>query len=470
MGMPTIDWPEDRLKERPSNRNFLDVKLKHIDDVLYRLRPYVDALMQLNGMHGRKDIREVVWFVLREFTGFFWDIPASRNYHHSGRWGLLYHSLEVALSRADEASRRVAVDAAGNPSAEASRKTRGEKVLIAWMAGLFHDSGKIFDMDIFYSAEDKDIHYHPLRGNVLGFKLKHSESGINIRWKNSRGMRHARRNLAMFMLLSPLSLLKQLTPEQLITLFDGLMEDGDAADQESVASDRYEQDREYVGQAVRMFARDNFRAKDKNGSVQIRIFALGQNTYALVVPVAIDALVRYIKNDLGSELYNRDRVVGHLIQEGLLYCSDKEEFAGNYFVQLPGFINQARVKFHLSFVHGNMLADVDVADLPVFKIADEPDIREKIRRVTGFDPPDEWFRDPSGKKDEKEKSSSSSEVQKNWGRKTSSSAPEKDKDTEEQKENVTKEKSEKSNNKAIFKKRGFGKAGPAFLHKDDLGK
>jgi len=401
--MPEIEWPEGLIESFPSNKDFLNVKLRHVEDLLYRLRPYVDCLASLPGVQGRKDIKKVIWFVLREFTGYFWDLPASRDYHHSERWGLLCHSLEVALGRADVASKRVAVDTAGNPSAEAGRKHRGEQVLIAWLSGLFHDSGKIFDMDLVYSGSDRDIHYHPFRGNVLGFKLKHPERNITIRWRESRGMRHARRNLAMCMNLLPLDLLKQLRQDQLLALFDGLIEDGDAADQESVAAYRSEKDSEYIGQAIKLFARDSFRAKDNYGRTQPRVLALGQNTYAMVNPVALQAIAYYIQTELGGETYTKDQVTSYLVQQRLIYASNEDETSGNYFLKLAGYLKKTRVNFHIIFARGDLFADVDTSTLPTFKLEDDKEVRDKIRRITGFEPPDEWFLSPKSKSPESKK-------------------------------------------------------------------
>lgn len=398
MRMPQIEWPDTVFEEPAPNKDFLNIKVRQVEDLLYRLRPYVDTLFGLAGLQGRKDIREVVWFILREFSAHFWDLPASRDYHHSERWGLLYHSLEVALSRAEEASRRVAVDAEGNPSAEAGRKHRGERVLIAWLTGLFHDSGKIFDIDLVFSGVDKDVQYHPFRGNVLGFKMKHPESRLKMYWHDNRGMRHARYNLAMFMNLIPLDLLKQLRQEQLVALFDGLIEDGDQADQESVAAYRSEKDTEYVRHAIKLFAQDGFRASDQKGRMQPRVFALGQNTYALISPVVPDALAYYIRKELGGQGYTKDQVINYLINHRLIYASSEDDTSGNYFLKLSCFLKDISITSYIIFAHGDMFAEVDMSTVPVIKLQDSDDARGKISRITGFDPPDEWFQAPQPKK------------------------------------------------------------------------
>lgn len=394
MEMQGIKWPQEIIEERVSNEAFLKIKLNRIDDLFSRLRPYLDSLCRLNGLADRKDIRDIIKYVLREFAAYFWDLPASRSYHHSGRWGLLHHSMEVALKRAEEASRRVAVDSEGNPSAESGKKYRGEQVLIAWLSGLFHDSGKVFDMDLVYSEASREVYYHPMRGNVLGFKLKHPDDGLKISWHQSRGMRHARYNLAMLMALIPLDLIQQLRTEQFAALIDKMIEDGDTADQESVAEARAEEDREYVREAIKLFARDGFRAQDKNGNTQPRVLALGRNTYVLVTPVALQALVRYCKKELGADSFNKDQVTSYLIRNGYIYSSDDEDSSGNYFIRIKGYIKHSQVSFHAIFANGDMFADVDVSGVGTLRLDYDEEMWEGIKRIIGFPPPYEWFHNP----------------------------------------------------------------------------
>ena len=71
MRMPQIEWPVEVFEEPVPNKDFMNTKVRQTEDMLYRLQPYVDTLFTLTGLQGRKDIKEVVWFVLREFAAFF---------------------------------------------------------------------------------------------------------------------------------------------------------------------------------------------------------------------------------------------------------------------------------------------------------------------------------------------------------------------------------------------------------------
>jgi len=355
-----------------------------------RLQPYLDKLETLQALQGRSDIIEVVRFIMREFVSYFWDLPASEKFHHSGRWGLLYHSLDTALKRAENVASRVAVDSYGNPSAEAGRKHRGEQILISWIAGMLHDGGKMFDVDIVAAGKTEEIFFHPLRGNILSFKLTHPNN-VELRWKKGRGMGHQRYNLAMIMILLGWDFLRQLEPDQLIMLFDELSRDGDEADRESVAEDRQAEDRQYVSEAIKLFADDGFKAKDKKGNSQCRVFALGQNTYALINPLVFEAISQYARK-LGGD-YSKDQVIQYLINNRHIYSS-KGVSSGHYFIKVSGYINNNAVQFHIVFASGDMFADADTSRLPGFKLDYDEETAEKIKEIVGFDPPAEWFHNP----------------------------------------------------------------------------
>ena len=70
---------------------------------------------------------------LRELVG---DMPASADHHHSESYGLLQHSLEVAVKMLDEFEKI--------KTSEGSAQWQ----YLAFLAGLGHDLGKLFDMDM----------------------------------------------------------------------------------------------------------------------------------------------------------------------------------------------------------------------------------------------------------------------------------------------------------------------------------
>ena len=410
MEMPAIEWPEWSL-EVPSNKQFLPYKQRCIDDVMSRLETYVQTLCNLPGLKERDDISGVIWYCLREFCSHFWDLPASRDYHHNGRWGLFHHSLDVAFRRTVEASQHTAIDSQGKPSAEAAWKYRGESVLVAWITGLFHDCGKIFDVRVVYKpnrfepgkTEYGKRVYHSLMGGLLGFKLKHPEKYLVYEWTKNRGMRHVRLNPGMFVILLgnvAVRLMQSLNHEQIVNLFESLMSDGDYADNESVAESRKQEDDDYIGQAIKLFARDNFKAKDNRGSNQIRVFYLGHNTYICINPLAFQVIANYIKKDLQVSKYDKDSIINYLTQQGYVYSSGKEGGSGKYFSYESFVINDSVIKSYVSFLNGDLLSDVDVSTVPVVKLKYDDEAPERIKEILGSYPPNSWFYEYSEQEDD----------------------------------------------------------------------
>lgn len=75
---------------------------------------------------------------LRELVG---DIPASADHHHSESYGLMRHSLEVAVKMLNEFEKIKTSD------------DSAQWQYLAFLAGLCHDLGKLFDMEL--EAEDR---------------------------------------------------------------------------------------------------------------------------------------------------------------------------------------------------------------------------------------------------------------------------------------------------------------------------
>ena len=82
---------------------------------------------------------------LRDLVG---DLPASADHHHSSRFGLLQHSLEVALRVLEEFENALLPDA---PSDVALFNTEADPLqtqYLCFLAGLGHDLGKLFDVEL----------------------------------------------------------------------------------------------------------------------------------------------------------------------------------------------------------------------------------------------------------------------------------------------------------------------------------
>jgi Putative helicase len=82
---------------------------------------------------------------LRDLVG---DLPASADHHHSSRFGLLQHSLEVALKMLEEFEKTLLPDA---PRGVALFNTEADPLqtqYLCFLAGLGHDLGKLFDIEL----------------------------------------------------------------------------------------------------------------------------------------------------------------------------------------------------------------------------------------------------------------------------------------------------------------------------------
>lgn len=81
------------------------------------------------------------------------ELPASASYHHHGRKGLLYHSLDVAIY-----AMRIRRNYIMPPNTPPEEVLHREIVWVygVFLAALFHDCGKIMDLDIELFVKDGD--------------------------------------------------------------------------------------------------------------------------------------------------------------------------------------------------------------------------------------------------------------------------------------------------------------------------
>ena len=82
---------------------------------------------------------------LRDLVG---DLPASADHHHSSRFGLLQHSLEVALKMLEEFEKTLSADAPPNLAVLNTEADPQQTQYLCFLAGLGHDLGKLFDIEL----------------------------------------------------------------------------------------------------------------------------------------------------------------------------------------------------------------------------------------------------------------------------------------------------------------------------------
>jgi hypothetical protein len=82
---------------------------------------------------------------LRDLVG---DLPASADHHHSSRFGLLQHSLEVALKMLEEFEKTLLPDAPPDLALFNTEADPLQTQYLCFLAGLGHDLGKLFDIEM----------------------------------------------------------------------------------------------------------------------------------------------------------------------------------------------------------------------------------------------------------------------------------------------------------------------------------
>jgi Putative helicase len=121
--------------------------------------------------------------VIERLGALVGDLPASANHHHSEPNGLLRHSLEVGLKMVEKVDRRLAAQAELDPSAGVSEISPDapQWQYLCFLAGLGHDLGKLFDMDV----QAGDQRWSPLHETYAEF-LRHVKVEPLLRWDEDR--------------------------------------------------------------------------------------------------------------------------------------------------------------------------------------------------------------------------------------------------------------------------------------------
>jgi len=372
-----IEWPIWDIKQKPANKEFLHVKQDKLNEVMRVLAPYFYDLSLLDGFKNKQELLKIIKHIVKHLIAYIWDIPASQVYHHSDRFGLLKHSLEVAYLDAQKAGRELAVGEGGVPSAEKTKKERTWRVLAAWLIGLCHDLGKIFDIDLFHEAEDRYVYYHPLRGGVLDFRLKYPQR-VDIIWRPGRGLRHVKRNMMVFFTIVPFDLLKQIPQHLLIRILDGLYSYKDEGDAESVKAATEEQNREIIIQVLRKLKETNY--KSEKG---VYAFALDTNVYAVVTPVFFQTVAEATKGIIETPF--GQRTVENIFQQyGWVYCHEDQFYKKFKAIRGDRELNLsfALVKSE-PFVSANAEATIKLK----FAVSEY----DKVAELLGSQPPLTWF-------------------------------------------------------------------------------
>jgi hypothetical protein len=141
-------------------------------------------------------VQAVVTPLLQRWAALCWDLPASAAHHHSRPFGLLHHSLEVAIhtltafTHSSAWWRKV-------PDPATRHRTQERWRLGTALAGLLHDGGKIFDVTVTVTPPSPvaPSHWDPLAEPLLAWLVRHQHTGTlptpTVTWQPGRGTQHS---------------------------------------------------------------------------------------------------------------------------------------------------------------------------------------------------------------------------------------------------------------------------------------
>ena len=272
----------------------------------------VDNLIEkiLNRLPADMDCRERGARVIAKLRDLVGDLPASADHHHSTRFGLLRHSLEVALKMLEQSSATAVkehppdgtLDGFGNIGNDSRWQ------YIHFLAGLCHDLGKLFEMDV----RQGDRRWSPLHETYADF-LRKAKTNPVMRWRADRVRgAHAMFSPSLVHHLIDCSDFKYLGREGLTQLVDAIIGTHNAEQPTPVARVLRKLDQKSVEEAapewmlkrtdskVSQFVRA-VRALIEKGELGVNSFAapvyVAGDKAAVIVPLAIQSARDLLKQD-----------------------------------------------------------------------------------------------------------------------------------------------------------------------------
>jgi hypothetical protein len=158
------------------------------------------------------------WAPLSSFARWVSFLPASENHHHSGNFGLLRHSLSVAL--------RFIKHFRTHPNDRRRLETLPPEERRPWLqagilAALFHDCGKVLDLEVRPVSTGKA--WDPLAEPLSTYTARLGMRGkleIEVRFSPGRGLKgHEEKGRALIPVILPPSFPVDLT-EKTLTIYD----------------------------------------------------------------------------------------------------------------------------------------------------------------------------------------------------------------------------------------------------------
>lgn len=323
---------------------------------------------------------------LRDLVG---DLPASANHHHSSRFGLLQHSLEVALKMLDEFEETLFTDVPPNATVIKIPADSRQLKYVCFLAGLGHDLGKLFDIDL--RAENRV--WSPLHETYAQF-LRGVEMEPVLTWneKRVRGGHAQFSPWFMHHLLSPadirligLERLRQLTGSltgtHAVHASTPLAHVVSKLDQESVEQAAPEwmikRPDSKVNHLIRALKHLIAYGELSVNTPGAPVYVTGDKA-AVVIPLSISAARDFLKRNEGVKLPSNHRLYDLLAQAKIVEADENRQCAKR--IRVPGKRGPVEL-FALVFATSTILPQAILPTLPkaTFEVVPEqpnqPDAR-----------------------------------------------------------------------------------------------
>lgn len=168
-------FPKIDDSKKPDNPEFKRIKKEYALLAFDVVEGYYQYVINLSGLSSRPDLHKTLKHVMLEFIVMFWDMPSSKDNHHSHRFGHLLHSLRVACKSA-EAGESFKLYTESGINTESMNRDKGHIILSHFFVGLFHDAHKLFDYKLTHQTQYRKVEWSPHLGSVLNFKLVHPQN------------------------------------------------------------------------------------------------------------------------------------------------------------------------------------------------------------------------------------------------------------------------------------------------------
>jgi hypothetical protein len=173
------------------NEVFHKHMLELAEEAYKAVEKYITLVMHIRPLARNPVFEQYIKRFVRNCIIQFWDMPSSKEMHDSKPWGHLIHSLVVAYRLADKLSRSNIMGQYGIDT-EQTRKQRPYLTMGGFIAGMLHDSNKIYNYDLRANTDPRTIYYDPTRGSgsILQFMMKYPENIIQKGWKQYHATGH----------------------------------------------------------------------------------------------------------------------------------------------------------------------------------------------------------------------------------------------------------------------------------------